>query len=115
MSHAARFHLASSAAADSDTLLGIKHALLLAKRLRGTYGDGSSLRRALGRAWSELAKQSDNARRISTFARILIGVFLLLALTHGAWKHYQKAERRRENVSLISGTCEADGGFCTAR
>jgi len=69
----------------------------------------------LAERWSELAKQSDSARRISTFARILIEVFLLLALTNGAWKHHQKAERRRENVSLICETSEADGGFCTAR
>ncbi|MDR5731176.1 hypothetical protein QCE47_02270 [Caballeronia sp. LZ025] len=37
-------------------LLGIKHALLLAKRLRATYGDGSSLRRALGRALIRIGK-----------------------------------------------------------
>jgi len=38
----------------------------------------------LAERWPELAKQSDNARRVSTFARILIGLFLLMALTNGA-------------------------------
>jgi hypothetical protein len=69
----------------------------------------------LAELWSELAKQRDSARHISTFARILVGLFLLLASTNSAWKHYEKAERRRENVSFISGTSKADSGFCTAR